>query len=148
MTTSATTALTLNTRGSPGRRRVALAVILAWLTWTFACPRAMVGFDGHVSETPGQVNQALASHGIYGDVDEDVSCTALQHLSTVIQKYDFKIPTTVFAFHAVSPAIIALANSVFIVTISRDWFSQSSPLTRRHSPTLGGIWPHAPPRMT
>ena len=148
MTTSATVALTLNTRVSPGRRRVVLAVLLAWLAWTFACPQAMAGFDAHVSETLGHVSQALTSHGIYGDVDEDVSCNALQHLPTVIQKYDFKIPTAVFAFHAISPAIIALASSVFTVTISRHWFSQSSPLTRRHSPALGGVWPHAPPRMT
>lgn len=148
MIASATTALTLDTRVSPGYRRAVLVVLLAWLTLIFACPRTVVDLDGVVSGTPEQVSHALAGHISFGNVDQDICCSALQHLSAIAQNYDFKIPTAVFAFYAGYPAIVALAIAAFIISISRYWFNLNPLLIRRHSPALGGGWPHAPPRMT
>lgn len=144
MTTFATTISTSDSRISPRRRRSVLAVLFVWLTWTFACPQAMVGVDGLVSGSPQQVVQVLANHGTHGD--EDVCCTALQHLSTVLQKDDFKTPVTVLVFHALLPTIPSLIDAVLAATRSEYRFSYGSPPTRRHSPALGGVWPHAPPR--
>lgn len=137
----------MDTRISPRRRYGVLLVLLAWLTPLLVCPGIpgiTVGFNGLTHGAPDRTIQALTGQQTHGDVDNDICCTAQQHLSAVAQTYDLKV-RTLSAFQAEPPAITAFAVATFAVKASEQWFVHRPPLIPWRSPALGAFWPHAPP---
>jgi len=136
----------MDIRANPGHRFIASMVLLAWLGWSLACPQAMVGVEGFVAGAAGEVTQTFIGSHPPVSADEDICCTALQHISFIPLTYAFNIPNTVHVFHALLPLHIGGMAAVF-KRASHDFGSaQSPPLIQRQSPSLGALWPQAPPQ--
>jgi len=135
----------MDTRTNTGRQIIAAMMLLAWLGWTLTCPQAMVGVEGFAVGAAGEITQTFTSSHSHAGADEDICCTALQHISLIVQAHTFNIPDTIPVFHTLLPNIGDVA-AVFMSTSLEYGSAQVPPLLRRHSPAISALWPQAPPQ--
>ena len=146
MTIASAVTLPMGSRGISGRRFIALMMLLAWLGWTLACPQAMVGVEGFVAGTAGEVTQTFTSSHSHAGADGDICCAALLHISLIVQAHAFNVANAVSLFYTLLPLNIGDVTAVFMSTSLEYGSVQSRALIPRHSPALSALWPHAPPR--